>query len=171
MTQVKANASLVRVREYLALTAVDRFFNSLHPAFPFLADKPTVVSDCVANQLLFWTIVAVASRVSPAHAHLYRQLLHPIRRLVMASVHDPDGQLQQIQALLILCVWPLPYGSSTDDPTWMYCGIASHKALGIGLHRVSSKQEFDPDYRSRPGKEIDRIRNNIWAACFVANHL
>ncbi|KAH8883028.1 hypothetical protein GQ53DRAFT_830986 [Thozetella sp. PMI_491] len=152
---------------------LDTFFSVMHPAFPFLPDKAYIVRESVKSPLLFWSIVAATSKASPPHAHLYRQLLNPIRRMVMAAAYDTENILQQIQALLILCIWPLPYGATIDDPAWMYCGIITHKALRIGLHRLHTKHEFEHTYRPRAARdrELERVRRNTWAACFIVNHL
>jgi len=88
----------------------------------------------------------------------------------MLTVYDVSNHLLVIQALMVLCIWQLPYGATDDDPAWMFCGIATHKALKMGLHRpFSSKMEFD--YFMSRDKEVKVARQNTWATCFIVNQL
>lgn len=91
----------------------------------------------------------------------------PIRRLAMESaireIHSPP----LVRAYLLLCIWSMPFGAVVDDPSWTYSGIATHKALHIGLHRPRYLQEF---YENQPmDPESVRLLRMIWLTCFIAN--
>lgn len=96
-------------------------------------------------------------------------LIEDIRMLALTSVHRGLPTLVLIKALLILCVWPLPFTSRTvDDVSWLLCGVATHKALQIGLHRPTKAYEFC----SQDISEYDASPQNrrlTWLACFIVN--
>jgi hypothetical protein len=79
------------------------------------------------------------------------------------EIHSPP----LVQAYLVLCIWPMPFGAVVDDPSWTYSGIATHKALHIGLHRPRYLKEF---YENQPmNPESIRLLRMIWLTCFIVN--
>lgn len=144
-----------------------RYFQHFHPMFPFLPPKQSVLRECCSCRLLFWAIVAVASRSVSKCRELRKNLIWPIRRLAMESaireIHSPP----LVRAYLLLCVWSMPFGAVVDDPCWTYSGIATHKALHLGLHRPLYLKEF---YENQPmDSESVRLLRVTWLACFIVN--
>jgi len=139
-----------------------RFFTQFHPQLPFFHNKTALVQDCVTCPLLYWAVVAVGSRTSPALQSVRRRLVWPVRRLAAESALQPRP-LAIIQALLILCLWPMPFAALIDDPSWSFSGLATHKALLLGLHRP-----FDELVRQANGdKELAKVMQFTWTTCCI----
>jgi hypothetical protein len=90
-----------------------------------------------------------------------------IQDMIGKVVVNPPRSVEVVQALLILCTWPFPFYSTLDDPSFVYCGIATQIGLQIGLHRPGLSQEFSK--RKEVLKIDDHVRNSTWMACFIAN--
>ena len=121
-----------------------------------------------SSPFLFWTIVVVVS----ARTHegdtddIYSRVRAPYDELLKAEVLAAPLPLSKIQALLHLCMWPLPCEVQTQDPSWIYCGIALNSALYLCLHR------------SRPMPSLrcvgvasgsPQARANTWLGCFYVS--
>ncbi|OKL58168.1 hypothetical protein UA08_06411 [Talaromyces atroroseus] len=92
----------------------------------------------------------------------------PIRRLAgteIASTMPPS--LSLIHALLLLCCWPLPFEGMNTDPSWVYCGSATHMALQMGIHRPDRLREFRPHHQQT--KEDVVMCSKTWFSCFIIN--
>ncbi|KAK4234665.1 fungal-specific transcription factor domain-containing protein [Achaetomium macrosporum] len=156
----------VEVSGTTQLELIDTFFSQFHPQLPFLPGKEALVRDCAACPLLFWSVVAVASRATPALEGIRPRLVWPIRRLASESILQPRS-LSIIQALLLLCLWPMPYASLIDDPSWAFCGIATQKALQLGLYRPlpALMQQTNGD------EDCANSMRRTWVACFIVNQM
>lgn len=97
------------------------------------------------------------------------QLQPEIQAMIGQVVINPPRSVEVVQALLLLCLWPFPFGSTLGDPSFVYCGLATQIGLQIGLHRPTLSQEFS----SRPQVlEVDeRVRQSTWVACYVVNQM
>ncbi|KAK9342819.1 hypothetical protein V1522DRAFT_415055 [Lipomyces starkeyi] len=151
----------------LFINILDEYYLYYHPRFQFLPPKERVLQECGSCRLLFWAVVAVASKFVEGCTDFRQRLIWPIRRLAMESVVRETPSLSLVQAYLLLCVWPMPFGAVSDDPSWTYCGIATHKAQHLGLHRPDHLNEFvqgtDFDH------ELLVSMRNTWLACFIVN--
>lgn len=125
------------------------------------------MSDCVSCPLLFWAVVAVAARLQEKHRPLYLSLPWPIRRLAMEQSITVLPTVPVIQGLLLLCLWPLPYGAMIDDPGAVYSGIATQKAMQIGLHRPQRPSDFI--WGLKPEPDVVGTRERTWGVCFIVN--
>ncbi|OQV08079.1 Fungal specific transcription factor domain-containing protein isoform 1 [Cladophialophora immunda] len=146
---------------------LDDFWTHFHPRVPFFTSKESLTSDCVTCPLLFWAIVGVAARLQEGHRALYLSLPWPIRRLAMEQSITVLPTVPLIQGLLLLCLWPLPYGAMIDDPGAIFCSIATQKAMQIGLHRPQKPSDFI--WCLKPEPEMSTTRARIWGLCFVIN--
>ncbi|KAL7621704.1 hypothetical protein AAE478_009031 [Parahypoxylon ruwenzoriense] len=78
--------------------------------------------------------------------------------------------LSKIQALLMLCVWPLPVANQREDPSWLYCGIAVNAALYMSLHRSGLGAGTTPSFHSvgvPSGTAHERTKT--WLGCFYVS--
>ncbi|KAK0614841.1 hypothetical protein B0T17DRAFT_510672 [Bombardia bombarda] len=150
------------------LELVDDFFAQFHHQFPFIGGKRELVRDCIQCPLLYWAIVSIASKVNPKHHNLPIQLTWPVRRLAADTALKPPS-LPLVQALLLLCLWPLPFASMDDDPSWTFVGIATHKALQMALHKSTFERNFD-NQMSRLNELTRQTMRSTWLACFILNH-
>jgi hypothetical protein len=119
--------------------------------------------------LLLWTILAVASKSVEQHSYLHLLLVDPIRRLAFEATQSGSQSVTLVQALILLCCWPLPHTLHATDPSWLYSGMAIHIATQLGLHRPHHHAEFmilaNPDFSDT------LARKNTWLACFIINQL
>lgn len=72
-----------------------------------------------------------------------------------------------IQALVLLCLWPLPFGPKAADPSLMYSGLAIQAALQIGVHRYQFTADFT--YRAAYQEDDAHQCKRVWVGCFIAN--
>ncbi|KXS99054.1 hypothetical protein AC578_6964 [Pseudocercospora eumusae] len=145
----------------------DKFYAHYHDRFPILADRETMARSYNDCPLLFWVIMAIVSQRIPEYTNLHTQLIAPVQRLatdVSASLHHP---LMTVQALLLLCWWPLTLESNFNNPSWSYCGLATHTALQFGFHRPQYPSDFR--YRDTLSREAFEARLRTWLACFIVN--
>jgi Fungal specific transcription factor domain len=118
--------------------------------------------------LLFWTIIAIASKESREYSYLYLTLMDPVRRLANDIHSVASKSVPFIQALLLLCTWPFPYTAKILDRSWSYCGTATHIALELGLHRPRHISDFV--WNVTVEEETLLTRRITWLACFIVNH-
>ncbi|KAK9250137.1 hypothetical protein V1507DRAFT_395126 [Lipomyces tetrasporus] len=151
----------------LFINILDEYYRYYHPRFQFLPPKERVLQGCGFSRLLFWAVVAVASKSVQGCTEFRQSLIWPIRRLAMESAVRETPSLSLVQAYLLLCVWPMPFGAVADDPSWTYCGIATHKAQHLGLHRPDHLNEFVQG--AAFDDELLVSMRNTWLACFIVN--
>ena len=149
------------------LTNPSRYFDHYHEYFPILPDKSIFIAEHRANRLLLWTVMAIASQSHHDLPNLYASLVDPGRRLA-ADIYSPQSRsLRTMQALLLLCVWPFPFQQTINDPSPMYCSLATHVGYQLGLHRPSFRGDFDEQVTERTTSTcVDR---KTWYGCFIVN--
>lgn len=142
------------------------FWLFYHPFLPFLDSTQPAEQYYQQHPLLFWTIIAVASRRYTADPSLLTSLSGPITRLLWTTVGEVPSNHYVVKALCILCVWPLPTSTTSTDPTHILSGVMMKTATGIGLHRPNHTQDF-----SRVSVDLNREqlhdRVTTWAVCNI----
>jgi hypothetical protein len=145
-----------------------RFYMHFHPQLPFLPGKRALLQNSLGCPLLAWALVAVATRVSLDQnlINIRARLTWPVRRLATQSILVPRS-LPTIQALLILCLWPMPYAATIDDPSWVLSGIATQKALQLSMYRPfgTLMEHAKGDF------QIAKSMQNIWLTCLVVGQM
>ncbi|KAL2174768.1 uncharacterized protein P884DRAFT_272176 [Thermothelomyces heterothallicus CBS 202.75] len=143
-----------------------QFFNYYHPFLPFLNPAQTPDQYYQQHPLLYWSIIAVASRRYGSDHNILTKLSGPLTRLLWNTVGDVPQSYFVVKALCLLCTWPLPTSTTSSDPTHILCGVLMKTATGIGLHRPNHINDF-----SRVAVELnkeglhDRIKT--WAVCNI----
>ncbi|KAL2836472.1 hypothetical protein BJY01DRAFT_251969 [Aspergillus pseudoustus] len=117
------------------------FFEHYHPFLPFLRPERSPHAYYELSELLFWSIISVASHRSQKPILLPR-LASSVTDLLWSTLRSIPYTLQSVQSLIILCTWPFPTHSSTADPTYTLAGTMLQLAFQMGLHCASSAQEF-----------------------------
>lgn len=124
---------------------------------------------CTDSAALFWAIVFTAVRYHPRHSHLYTSLYEPFRSLILNLLSSSAQNLKDLQALLVICEWPLEVGSHSDDPSLMHSGFLVNAALHMGLDKYTDEVLFghrrdkqslalyDPKYRWRTWLKVFQI--------------
>lgn len=113
--------------------------------------------------------MAIASKTSEKHLDLYNQLEGPIKRLAEKHTAPTSRSIYFVQALLLLCVWPFPFKQVIDDPSWLYCGLATHMATLLGLHRPQHIVRLLSALDAEIGDFVERSRT--WIACFIVDQM
>ncbi|KAI1500258.1 hypothetical protein F5X99DRAFT_386975 [Biscogniauxia marginata] len=157
----------VRLTEQDVHGLFQEFFRSYHPFLPFLNESQSPDLYYQQHALLFWTIIAIASRrYSPKPSILHELSGGPLNRLLWGTVGDVPNSYFVVKALCLLCTWPLPTSTTTADPTHILCGVMMKAATGIGLHRPNHTQDF-----SRVSVELnkDQLHDRVttWAVCNI----
>ncbi|TGJ88309.1 hypothetical protein E0Z10_g495 [Xylaria hypoxylon] len=159
--------------EHVRLTDQDvhglfqEFFTCYHPFLPFLNEHQSPDLYYQQHALLFWTIIAIASRrYSPKPTVLHELSSGPLNRLLWGTVGDVPNSYFVVKALCLMCTWPLPTSTTTADPTHILCGVMMKAATGIGMHRPNHTQDF-----SRVSVELnkDQLHDRVttWAVCNI----
>ena len=147
----------------------NRFEELYYPHFPILERTICVKPLYQTSPFLFWTIivVVVSRQVIPGHAELFKGLYKPYMiRLRLDSLAAPLP-LETIQALSYLIMWPLYHNRTSQDPSWLYCGLATNSALYTGLHQARPSQ---PPLRCLGVVATSmRSRMNTWLGSFLAS--
>ncbi|KAI8631640.1 hypothetical protein F5Y19DRAFT_463337 [Xylariaceae sp. FL1651] len=148
----------------VAIDAFKMFASLYHPWFPILG--PININTIYqSSPFLFWSIIGIVATHTtiPLSEELFNQIAIPFQNMVRTEALQAPLPLQKIQALLLLCVWPMPVTNQPRDPSWLYCGIAVNSALYLGLHRPGPPPSFRP-IRLSVGTPLERIMT--WLGCF-----
>jgi hypothetical protein len=117
------------------------------------------------SPFLFWTMACTGAR----HFHnadYFRKAANKVRELVgtyLLQIHDP---IPTIQAILILCLWPLPVDSMWKDPSHALAGAAMQLAVQNGLHKVKHEQDFRKT-RVHMNGHTTVFRARLWLHCVI----
>ncbi|KAK9327201.1 hypothetical protein V1520DRAFT_62955 [Lipomyces starkeyi] len=168
----------VSVNAYLIRDLLDNYYQNCHSLFPILPPLETFILAYDSCHFLFWTVMVVSMKCSKMHSKLHAQLIEPLRRLAGEFNNIENRCVGFVQALLLLCCWPFPFDLSISDTSWMFCGMATHMALQLGLHRPHHLTEFvyrpyqQPEFgpNSTPNGIESSIRRLVWAGCYIVNH-
>ncbi|KAB8227462.1 fungal specific transcription factor domain-containing protein [Aspergillus alliaceus] len=95
----------------------------------------------------------------------FHSLCDVVRDLVADSIWPANGSILSLQAILLLCCWPLPF-QRNEDPSHAFVAQATHLGLRLGLHRPGHETEFD---NPSPDGEREMIQRMAWVTCFITN--
>lgn len=144
----------------------NEFWNCYHPYLPFLDPSQPPLQYHENHPLLFWVIIAVASRRYTLDPTLLTALSGPLSRLLWITIGEVPNSHHVVKALCLLCCWPLPTSTTSTDPTHIICGVMMKSATGIGLHRPNHTQDF-----SRVSVDLNKEqlhdRVTTWAVCNI----
>ncbi|TXC08706.1 hypothetical protein FocTR4_00003472 [Fusarium oxysporum f. sp. cubense] len=136
LTSFTVSLAGVVVDSSTATEAFMVFAEYMRPRLPVVAFLSAQAA--YENQpFLFWTIVTIVlCRLPEAdNIALFQLLRAPYERLVQETVTDAPLPLYKVQALLLLCNWPLPTDKQWKEPSWLYCGVAIQAARYLSLDR------------------------------------
>lgn len=152
---------------FSSLTFSPRFANDLRPQLPIIG--PLSINKTYQKRpLMFWTIIIIIAAHLPDDrwVQVLHRLEEPYVRFLREQILTAPLPLYRIQALLLLCHWPLKCAKQTRDPSWLYCGTAIHAARFMSLDR----QQSIPSLQSigvASGSIQTRI--NTWLGCFYVS--
>ncbi|KAK5108047.1 hypothetical protein LTR62_008821 [Meristemomyces frigidus] len=138
------------------------YFGSFHCFLPVLNPAWTHTEYYNLHPLLHWTIVAVAARRYPAKPSLLVELQQPLEEMLWTTLSQIPQVYHVCKALALLCAWPLPSASTSQESTMMLTGVMFQLAMQYGLHRPSHAQDFSR-FRVDLREEDIADRLNTWA--------
>lgn len=143
-----------------------RYFQHYHKFLPFLnpLKPPDYYYRC--SHLLFWAIIAVASRRYNEDLSLLTSLSRSVPRLLWSVLQPVPHSYHDVKALCLLCTWPFPLSSSSRDPTLMLSGTMINLCLHFGLHRPNHAQDFSKFKVALPFEDL-QDRMATWNACKI----
>ena len=143
------------------------YFTKYHSHFPILPEVETFILEYDQNRLLLWTVLAIASRQMADQPTLFSALVDPVRKMAADIYSHQSRSLRTMQALLLLSVWPFPFQQTHNDPTPMYCSLATHIGYSLGLHRPLHKADFEEKVTGVSMSNL--IDRKTWHGCFIVN--
>ncbi|KAH8703837.1 putative C6 transcription factor [Talaromyces proteolyticus] len=144
----------------------DQYFKFYHPFLPLLDPTKGPEEYFSCSEILAWTIICVSSRRCPYESGLLVSLSGPFSRLLWASISSVPQNYHVVQALCLLCTWPLPTTSQKSDQTFMLSGLMMNLAMQLGLHRPVQPEEFTTFRMEVRGEELkDRLQT--WFLCNI----
>ncbi|QKX64017.1 uncharacterized protein TRUGW13939_11190 [Talaromyces rugulosus] len=144
----------------------EQYFKFYHPFLPLLDREKDPEEYFSSSEILAWTIICVSSRRCPYESGLLVSLSGPFSRLLWASISSVPQNYHVVQALCLLCTWPLPTTSQKSDQTFMLSGLMMNLAMQLGLHRPVQPEEFTTFRMEVRGEELkDRLQT--WFLCNI----
>lgn len=118
------------------------------------------------SSLLFWTIVLIASQHHDKYSHLYEDLFFPHQELLAPLSHTAIGSIENVHAILLLCLWPIPKRRLLHDPSWTYIGIAVNSCMAFNCHTpLAPKRTLLGKADFSGGLDV-QTRCLTWLGCF-----
>ncbi|KAJ5125136.1 hypothetical protein N7476_010516 [Penicillium atrosanguineum] len=146
---------------------LEEYYFHLHPKFPLLLDPVTVIDSYEKEPLLFWGVLAIASKDSEKHTAINTRLQILSRQLTADIILLGTRSIYLVQALLLLYVWSSPQGSMNKEPLSMYCALAISMARSLGLHRPQYPFPLFAAMSSEVGTL--ETRRTTWLSCFIVD--
>jgi len=146
---------------------ITRYMQRYHPFLPVLDCTVTpsaLQKDCPT---LFWVIITTASR--SVRPELYTMLCELVPQLISGKFFHQSYSTQPCQALLILCMFPMPTVKSREDVRWMYSGMAMQMATLAGLHKTGWDQEYRKAGTVGANEKDQRELTRTWYCCCHVN--
>lgn len=145
-----------------------RFFNCYEPVVPGIIQSSLSNPDDVFgySEILFWAIVSTGARKYQCDPTLLESLQNPVARLAQHSLLIPNHATANIQAAIILCLWPLPMETLFGDPSHAIAGAAMQLAVQIGLPYSKSRQDFIRTAIQNSAND-EGFRDRLWVYCTI----
>ena len=118
------------------------------------------------SPFLFWTIVAIGSRRYARDPTLISMIAPGVNSFAKTAAFSRDRALHTIQALLLLCTWPMPFETLSNDITPMLSGVMLQHAVSCGLHIFGVGQDFSRTKLTKDRAQM-YFRARLWALCIV----
>ena len=155
----------VYIHPELLISLWDEYFKNYH-VFLSILDPERDLPDAIfeKSEILFWTVLVVASRHYSEDLGLLQRLTAPYRELIKETISKPPNNHYVVKALCLLCTWTLPASSTTADMTFPLSGVMMKFAMQLGLHRPSHPMDFSRTRVQLRHEDIsDRLQT--WVIC------
>ncbi|KAK5113417.1 hypothetical protein LTR62_003517 [Meristemomyces frigidus] len=156
---------------------LQRYKQHYHPFFPIVPaatlDANNLSRTASQEKHLLTSILVIASRDLTEEPHIFEACSEHMRALVSALAAGGPGNVEAVEALLLLAEWT-PYTSSSDAgqvgrgeedrEAWMHVGTALRIGYYLGLDRYSFAVRGD-DVKD-PQWQRKRL---VWTACYISD--
>ncbi|KAI1259445.1 hypothetical protein F5Y18DRAFT_297246 [Xylariaceae sp. FL1019] len=159
----------IAIPPQIVVELLKHFEQHYYARAPFLQQIHSLASCASESPLLFWTILLIASQHHEDHGHLYGQLFFPHRDLLASLSNFALQSIQEIHALLLLCLWPIPKEKEVLTPTWSYINLVISAAIKLNVHNPLPQDLVSQGWAggARTPTPISlRTRRLTWLACF-----
>ncbi|KIW97796.1 uncharacterized protein Z519_01380 [Cladophialophora bantiana CBS 173.52] len=136
------------------------------PRVAFIAPIQSLARFVADSPLLFWTMVLIASQHHDKYSHLYQDLFFPHQELLAPLSNTAIRSLENVHAILLLCVWPTPKRRILHDPSWAFIGIAVNSCMALNCHKPLAQRQTVPNGTDAYRNVDVRTRCLTWLACF-----
>ncbi|KAK5165087.1 uncharacterized protein LTR77_009184 [Saxophila tyrrhenica] len=137
------------------------------PHCQFLGDIIEPARLATVSRLLLWTIVMVASRHHKRLHHRYEELRDAHEQLFGMTCCEAIQNPLDLQAVLLLCMWPPLVRSQWSDSSWMHLGSAISCARQMGLDKRHDEVFFGMRKAANQLSKFPRtILRLTWLKCF-----
>lgn len=158
--------SKLNITYHSFLLTGQRYFSHYHHFLPFLDPRKTPEEYYQASRLLYWSIIATASRRYSSDLTLLLSLSNSVPRLMWSTLQSVTQNYHDVKALCILCTWPFPKSSSSNDPTFLITGMLMSLAMQVGLHKSRHAQDFSKSGLNLRQQDFED-RYATWVACNI----
>jgi hypothetical protein len=142
-----------------------RFADLFHPKLPILRSI-NINAIYQSSQLLFWSIISIVASYTTVPS--FAGLSEPFQDMVRTEILQAPLPLQKIQALLLLCTWPMPVTKQVSPPDSLFscmniaCRHSQSLRHSLRIHSIC--------ICSRPPADIPLSRSrSIRAGCTVVS--
>ncbi|RFU35060.1 hypothetical protein B7463_g1298, partial [Scytalidium lignicola] len=156
----------VNLEPRLIKDLLNEFFNNYHSFWPILPCLSSFIKYSGPCPLLLWTVLVTALRGKFEHRELYLTIAEAVRNMAYDTIRPEYASFHSMQALLLLCHWPLPF-QRNNDPSHSFIALATNIGLRMGLHRPRYAVEFVNE--SSTDGEMEVLRRKTWVVCFITN--
>ena len=118
------------------------------------------------SPFLFWTMACTGARRFQDLGY-FQQAATKVRELVTTSLLRIQDPIPTIQAILILCLWPLPVDTMWKDPSHVMAGAAMQLAVQNGLHKFRHEQDFRRTQTNSNDQDMGVCRIHLWLHCMI----
>ena len=144
------------------------YFAEFHlPHCGFLIRINSLAELAEDSELLLWTIILVAARHHAKYSEMNRALEAAHSRLRAEVCSEAIRKLPDLQAVLLLCMWPLPVKSQDGDTAGLRLAEALGCARQMGLDRSDDEILYSSVRAIKPlQKYSSRALRLTWLKCF-----
>ncbi|KAL7803908.1 hypothetical protein V8C43DRAFT_266360 [Trichoderma afarasin] len=138
---------------------LEHFYINYFHHVPFITSGKSADWLHQESELLFWTLLLISARNHPTHSQQFTRLKAAFHELLSEYLIKSIRSIYTVQSLLLLCAWPMPVMTQSDDPSWNYCNLAVSAVQQIGIREsLPTVGDISPD---------SLVYFKTWIGCFV----
>lgn len=144
-----------------------RFFAHYEVFLPGLFDPSAPPKQYYEQSpLLFWCILATGARRYTDDPTLFQRVVSQVLQIALSTLFSYSNHVSTIQAVLILCLWPIPTNTLFQDSSHALAGVAMQLAVQTGLHIFGHEQDYSRQNIDTANSEVF-LRFRLWIQCLM----